>query len=41
MKLPSLLSLWAETMAVFRRFPLQVLVTLIAVAVCILKIENP
>lgn len=40
MKLPSLLSLWAETMAVFRRFPLQVLVTLIAVAVCILEIEN-
>jgi len=41
MKLPSLASLWEEIMVVFRRFPLQVLVTIIAVAVCILKIENP
>lgn len=41
MKLPSLLSLWEETMAVIRRFPLQVLVTVTAVAVCILKIERP
>lgn len=41
MKLPSLLSLWEETMAVFRRFPLQVLVTITAVAVCIVKIETP
>lgn len=41
MKLPSLLSLWEETMAVIRRFPLQVLVTVTAVVVCILKIETP
>ena len=40
MKLPSLLSLWEETMAVFRRFPLQVLVTITAVAVLLLQIEN-
>ncbi len=41
MKLPSIQSLLDETMAVFRRFPLQVLVTIIAVGVCILRIEAP
>jgi len=41
MKLPSLQSLWHEALAVFRRFPLQVLVTIVAVGVCILRIEKP
>ena len=41
MKLPSLQSLWDETLAVFRRFPLQVLVTIAAVFVFILKIDTP
>jgi hypothetical protein len=41
MKLPSLQSLWHEALAVFRRFPLQVLVTIVAVGVCILRIETP
>ena len=41
MKLPSLQSLWDETLAVFRRFPLQVLVTIIAVGLGILRIEAP
>lgn len=40
MKLPSLQSLWDETMAVFRRFPLQVLVTITAVAVLMMQIEH-
>ena len=41
MKLPSLQSLWHEALAVFRRFPLQVLVAIVAVGVCILRIERP
>ena len=41
MKLPSVQSLWHEALAVFRRFPLQVLVTIVAVGVCILRIETP
>lgn len=41
MKLPSLTSLWEETLAVFRRFPLQVLVTIVAVGVCMLRIATP
>lgn len=41
MKLPSLQSLWHEALAVFRRFPLQVLVAIVAVGICILRIERP
>lgn len=41
MKLPSLQSLWDETLAVFYRFPLQILVAIAAVVVCCLRIDAP
>ncbi len=40
MKLPSLQSLWDETLAVFRRFPLQVLITIAAVVILMMQIDN-
>jgi hypothetical protein len=41
MKLPSLASLWEETLAVFYRFPIQILITIAAVVVCCLRIDAP
>jgi hypothetical protein len=41
MKLPSIASLWEETLAVFYRFPFQILITIAAVVFCCLRIDAP